>query len=141
MSARGLQKTHAFIDAHPGVQVWAAAPCAPWCTWQLINARKFDSAFIARRAHRRRRSRKLVERINGCMQRAVYLYGGAHFEWPRCCLGLWQSMVRNMVYTLNMFIVDFGGCAFGVMADSVNLAQTPRRPATISDMLAESMSL
>ena len=57
---RGVERALAFLDEHPGADVWTALPCTPWTSWTHLNEAKLGDKFKAKLAYRRRVSLQMV---------------------------------------------------------------------------------
>ncbi len=133
---RGLLRARDFIGRNPGTDVFASLPCTVWCTWSFVNEATRGPAFVKRLAWRRRQSIRMVGHAESCFIDALSSGGGAHFEWPRRCLGWQRRRVRAMLSRLKLLVADFDGCRFGVEARLGLLALKPWRLATSRPELA-----
>ena len=134
---RGLEKASCFIRERSHVDAWAALPCTPWCTWQLINEAELGPKYAARLAWRRRKALKMIGHVDECFKDAVASGGGAHFEWPRRCCGWQRRKVRALIRRAGLLLADFDGCAFGVEARPGVLALKLWRLGTTRSVLAK----
>ncbi len=137
---RGVTAAQRFVEAHPGLDVWASLVCTPWCSWNRINAARLGKAFRARLAYRRRRSLRMVHSTEAVMTSALRTGGRGHFEWPRGCDGWRSRAVCRMIQRLGMAFADFDGCCFEVLASPGVLALKPWRVASTSRALVTALS-
>ena len=140
-TAKGLRDALAFIESHEDVDIWAALPCTPWTSWQHLNAHRHGTAFRRRLGYQRRRSLKMVSRTTTCMAAACAKNGTGSFEWPRWATGWRREQVNAMIADLGMVLVDFDGCAFGVMSSATTLALKPWRVATTHRGLGDALRI
>ena len=96
------------------LHIWCALPCTSWCSWHHVHCAKLGSVFSAELLFRRKRSFKLVAIPLDLMLLGCERGGGAHFEWPRHCMGWKQFPVRKVLSVLSMEIADLDGCCFCV---------------------------
>lgn len=130
-TAAGAQRVVDQANALEGsIDMWAALPCTPWCTWSYIDESILGPAFCARLAYLRRVSLRMVRHTAACFRVVVAKLGKVHFEWPRYCRGWQRRTVRQLVAEFGLFFTDYDRCQFGVMATRDPFARKPQRVGT-----------
>ena len=129
-----------FIREHPGIDLWASLPCGPWSQWQYLNAHRYGAEFRKKLAKSRDLSLKLLDRF--CeLARCVVEHGGdVHFEWPRHALGWKQAALCQLIRDIGMTVVNFDGCAVGLVDRQGTPFLKKWRVATTSENLAKNLN-
>ena len=140
VNLRLLLNSIQYVSYHPGISLWGSLPCTPWTTWQFMFIHKYGQKYLDKLEERRNESMLLLSHFRTIAEKNILGGGSVSFEWPRYVTGWLRSEVLTMIHELDMFTVNFHGCAFG-MTDSVGVPiKKPWRVVTTSKYLAEALS-
>ena len=135
-----VDKLKDIIEENPGIDLWASLPCSPWSQWQYLNAHRYGEQYRKKLAKSRELSLKLLNRFVELARHVKAGGGDVHFEWPRHALGWRQNALCKLIREIDMMVVNFDGCAVGL----VDKAGTPFlkkwRLATTNERLARTFA-
>ena len=129
-----------FIREHPGIDLWASLPCGPWSQWQYLNAHRYGAEFRKKLAKSRDLSLKLLDRFCELAKCVVEHGGDVHFEWPRHALGWKQAALCQLIRDIGMTVVNFDGCAVGLVDWQGTPFLKKWRVATTNENLAKNLN-
>ena len=135
-----VDKLKDIIEENPGIDLWASLPCSPWSQWQYLNAHRYGEQYRKKLAKSRELSLKLLNRFVELARHVKAGGGDVHFEWPRHALGWRQNALCKLIREIDMMVVNFDGCAVGL----VDKAEIPFlkkwRLATTNERLARTFA-
>ena len=120
--------------------MWASLPCGPWSQWQYLNAHRYGAEFRKKLAKSRDLSLKLLDRFCALARCVVEHGGDVHFEWPRHALGWKQAALCQLIRDIGMTVMNFDGCAVGLVDRQGTPLLKKWRVATASENLAKNLN-
>ncbi len=124
------------ITELPGTSMWGSLPCGPWSQWQYLNSHRYGRDFREKLDRAREKSKGLLADFCELAREAYEEGGEINFEWPRHATGWRLEPLANLVRDLDMYIVDFDGCAVGFVDPQGCPFLKKWRLATTSERLA-----
>ena len=132
-----------LLDERRGytIVMWVSLSCAPWSTWQFVNAALSQETFDKIQIERElsvRMIRLMVLTMNTLAERLPAEHFIRAFEWPRGAVG-WHLQDIKKVINLMPKLCEFDGCQYDVKDGKGLAVKQPWRVVTNHSPLVKAL--